>query len=161
MINKKVTEMLNEQINKELYSAYLYVEMNNYFEGRGLKGFAHWYKVQAEEECDHAKRIYEYLHDEGVNVKLKAIESPHTEFACDMEVLQRALEHEKYITRSIHEVYDAAWEAHDHRTMQFLDWFVAEQAEEERNANDMIDNLRLADNCSAALLMLDREYAKR
>ena len=138
MINKKVADLLNEQINKELYSAYLYLDMNNYFQARGLNGFANWYMIQAQEERDHAMLFYQYMQNNDCKVTLDAIAKPDKVFKKDMDVLKAGLEHEEYVTASIHTIYDAAYKVKDFRTMQFLDWFVKEQGEEETNARDMI-----------------------
>ena len=109
MLNKKVSDLLNEQINKELYSAYLYLEMNNYFDKRGLNGFANWYMIQAQEERDHAMLIYKYMQNNDCPIKLNAIAQPDKVFKKDMDVLKAGLEHEEYVTASIHTIYDAAY----------------------------------------------------
>lgn len=161
MLDKKVAGLLNDQINKEFFSAYLYLEMNNYFQKRGLDGFAHWYQVQAKEECDHAMKIYQYLHDENACVHLQDISAPKESFSCDMDVLLKGLAHEEYVTQSINNIVATAEELHDYRTMQFLDWFVAEQAEEEVNAHDLIDKYNLFVKESKELYLLDNELGKR
>lgn len=161
MMNAKIAEMLNNQINKELFSAYLYLEMNNYFLGRGLPGFARWYQIQAMEEISHAMRINQYLHDENVSVTLKPIAQPTRNFQSDKEVLAEALEHEKYITSSIHSICDLALQLRDFRTLLFLDWFVHEQAEEEISANEMLDKWCFYGTNSQGLMLMDRELGKR
>ena len=161
MLDEKIAGQLNDQIKKEFYSAYLYLEMNNYFLERCLNGFAHWYEVQAREECDHAMKIYRYLHDEGNAVKLQPIEAPAVVFATDMDVLCQALAHEEYVTESINAIVALAYEQQDYRTLQFLDWFVAEQAEEEVNARDMVNRLSLYGESSKGLYLLDHELGKR
>ncbi len=125
MLNKKVADLLNDQINKELYSAYLYLDMSNYFERRGLNGFANWYMIQAQEERDHAMLFYRYMQNNDCPVTLGAIAKPDKVFKKDMDVLKAGLEHEEYVTASIHTIYDAANKVKDFRTMQFLDWFVS------------------------------------
>ena len=124
MLNKKVSDLLNEQINKELYSGYLYLDMNNYFDKRGLAGFANWYMIQAQEERDHAMLIYKYMQNNDCPIVLNAIAKPDKKYKKDMDVLKAGLEHEEYVTASIHTIYDAAYKVKDFRTMQFLDWFV-------------------------------------
>ena len=138
MLSEKVAALLNEQVNKEFYSAYLYLDFSNYFEARGLDGFANWYKIQAQEERDHAMLFYQYLHNNGAKVILGAIAQPDKVLDSDMTVLKAGLEHELYVTGLINSIYAAAYEEKDFRTMQFLDWFVKEQGEEEVNSSGMI-----------------------
>ena len=161
MLNPKVHELLNAQINKEFYSAYLYLEISNYFEDRSLDGFANWYMIQAQEERDHAMLFYKYLQNENQKVTLEAIDKPSKEFTCHMDVLKAGLEHEEYVTSLINEIYAAAYEVKDFRTMQFLDWFVKEQGEEETNANDLITKMELFGSDPKSLYMLNQELAAR
>ena len=161
MLNKKVSDLLNEQINKELYSGYLYLDMNNYFDKRGLNGFANWYMIQAMEERDHAMLIYKYMQNNDCPITLNAIAKPDKVFKKDMDVLKAGLEHEENVTESIHNIYEAAYKAKDFRTMQFLDWFVKEQGEEETNARDMITKMELFGNDPKSLYMLNQELAGR
>ena len=161
MLNEKVAELINDQINKELYSAYLYLSFSDYFEDRGLGGFANWYYIQAQEERDHAMLFRQYLLNEGCRVKLAAIAQPDKEPTCDMDVLKFGLEHEEYVTSLIHDIYSAAYDIRDFRTMQFLDWFVKEQGEEETNANDLITKMELYGSDPRSLYMLDQELAAR
>ena len=160
-MDKNVHKLLNEQINKEFYSAYLYLDFSNYFKRRGLDGFANWYKVQAEEERDHAMLFYQYLQNENEIVTLEAIAKPDKEIKTDMDALLAGLEHEKYVTSLINDIYAAAYEVKDFRTMQFLDWFVKEQGEEETNANDMITKMELFGSDPRSLYMLNSELAAR
>ncbi len=160
-MNDKVRELLNQQINKEFYSAYLYLDFSNYFEDRGLDGFANWYMIQAQEERDHAMLFYRYLQNENQKVTLEAIDKPDKAFSCDMDVLKAGLEHEEYVTSLINDIYAAAYEIKDFRTMQFLDWFVKEQGEEETNANDMITKMELFGSDPKSLYMLNQELAAR
>ncbi|MBQ8885404.1 MAG: ferritin [Clostridia bacterium] len=161
MMNAKVHELLNQQINKEFYSAYLYLAFSNYFEDVGLDGFANWYKIQAQEERDHAMLFYQYLQNENQKVTLEAIAKPDKVFSCHMDVLKAGLEHEEYVTSLINDIYAAAYEARDFRTMQFLDWFVKEQGEEETNANDLITKMELFGSDPKSLYMLNQELAAR
>ena len=161
MMNERVHELLNQQINKEFYSAYLYLDFSNYFEERGLDGFANWYMIQAQEERDHAMLFYKFLQNESKKVTLEAIDKPDKVFESDMDVLNAGLEHEKYVTSLINDIYSAAYDVKDFRTMQFLDWFVKEQGEEETNANDMITKMELFGSDPKSLYMLNQELAAR
>ena len=161
MMNEKVHELLNQQINKEFYSAYLYLDFSNYFEDEGLDGFANWYKIQAQEERDHAMLFYQYLQNENQKVTLEAIAKPDKTFSSHMDVLKAGLEHEEYVTSLINDIYAAAYNVKDFRTMQFLDWFVKEQGEEETNANDLITKMELFGSDPKSLYMLNQELAAR
>ena len=161
MMNAKVRDLLNAQINKEFYSAYLYLEFSNYFEDAGLDGFANWYMVQAQEERDHAMLFFKYLQNESQKVTLEAIDKPDKSFSCHMDVLKAGLAHEEYVTSLINDIYAAAYEVKDFRTMQFLDWFVKEQGEEETNANDLIAKMELFGGDPKSLYMLNQELAAR
>ena len=161
MMNAKVHELLNRQINKEFYSAYLYLDFSNYFKANGLDGFANWYMIQAQEERDHAMLFYQYLQNENQTVTLDAIAKPDKAFTSHLDVLRAGLEHEEYVTSLIHAIYDAAHEARDYRAMQFLDWFVKEQGEEETNANDLITKMELFGSDPKSLYMLNQELAAR
>ena len=161
MMNAKVHELLNQQINKEFYSAYLYLDFSNYFEDAGLDGFANWYKIQAQEERDHAMLFYQYLQNENQKVTLEAIAKPNKTITCHMDVLKAGLDHEEYVTSLINDIYAAAYEVKDFRTMQFLDWFVKEQGEEETNANDLITKMELFGSDPKSLYMLNQELAAR
>ena len=134
MLDQKVVALLNEQVNKEFYSAYLYLDFSNFYEDKGLEGFANWYKVQAQEERDHAMLFYQYLQNNNEKVQLEAIDKPDKTLVELMDPLKAGLQHEEYVTSLIYNIYAAAQEAHDFRTMQFLDWFIKEQGEEETNA---------------------------
>ncbi len=161
MVNEKVHQLLNDQINKELYSAYLYLDFSNYFKAAGLDGFANWYMIQAQEERDHAMLFYTYLQNENMPVTLEAIAKPDKVLDSHMTVLKAGLEHEIYVTSLINDIYAAAYEARDFRTMQFLDWFVKEQGEEETNANDLITKMELFGSDAKGLYMLNQELAAR
>lgn len=161
MLNKKVADLINDQINKEFYSAYLYLDMSNYFERRGLNGFANWYKIQAQEERDHAMLFYQYLQNNDCIVTLEAIAKPDKVYNTDMDVLKAGLEHEEYVTASINNIYGEAYSIKDFRTMQFLDWFIQEQGEEETNAREMITKMELFGGDAKGLYMLNQELAGR
>ncbi len=160
-MDKKVHELLNQQINKELFSAYLYLDFSNYFKARGLDGFANWYMIQAQEERDHAMLFYTYLQNENQVVTLDAIAKPDKVLDSDMTVLKVGLEHEEYVTSLINDIYGAAYDVRDFRTMQFLDWFVKEQGEEETNANDLISKMELFGSDPKGLYMLNQELGAR
>ena len=156
-----ITEMLSHQINKELFSAYLYLEFNNILQDKGLKGFAHWFMVQAQEERDHALLFYEYLHHNNQKATLNSIEKPETTVSTVMEILEASLAHEEFITASIKDIYEVALREKDYRTKEFLDWYMKEQGEEEANVHDLIDNVNLLGEDSQGLYLLDRELAAR
>lgn len=160
-MNEKVLKLLNEQINKEFYSAYLYLDFANYFAKEGLDGFENWYRVQANEEQDHAMMFYQYLQDNGEDIVFESIKKPDLEKDNHIMVLKKALQHEKYITASINTIYAAAYEIKDFRTMQMLDWFIKEQGEEEKNASDLITKMELFGGDSKALYMLNNELKTR
>ncbi|MFQ7472646.1 MAG: ferritin [Anaerovoracaceae bacterium] len=161
MLSKKVIELLNEQVNKEFYSAYLYLDMSNYYKNEGLNGFANWYKIQAQEERDHAVLFMDYLQQNGEEVVLEAIAKPDKEFKSFIDPLKEGAAHERFVTGLIHNIYAAAYDDKDFRTMQFLDWFVKEQAEEEDTADDMVKKYELFGSDSKGLYMLDSELAGR
>lgn len=161
MLDKKIVELLNTQVNKEFYSAYLYLDFSNYYKEQGLNGFANWYNVQAQEERDHAMLFVQYLQNNNASVSLEAIDKPDKIFDAFDGPLKAGLVHEQYVTALIHTIYDAAYSVKDFRTMQFLDWFVKEQGEEETNAEDSIKKFELFGNDSKGLYMLDSEMSAR
>lgn len=160
-MDNKVYELLNDQINKELYSAYLYMSFADYYEAEGLKGYANWYMVQTAEERDHALIFRKYLLDNDQPVALKAIAQPDLKFEDHLAPLEAALEHEEYITASIDKIYPAALQANDFRTINFLQWFVDEQMEEEANARDMVSDMKLFGTDAKALYDLDQANLAR
>ena len=153
--------LLNDQINKELYSAYLYLDMANFYNRKGLDGFSNWYEIQAKEEQDHAMLMYQYLHNNDEVVTLEAIAKPDKTFETLMDPLKAGLEHERYVTSLINTIYAAAQEVNDFRTTQFLDWFVKEQGEEEKNSTDLITKMELFGDDARSLYMLNSELAGR
>ena len=160
-MKKNIAKMLSNQVNMELFSAYLYLEFSNWLMDQGLTGFAHWYRVQAMEERDHAMLIYDYLHHNNETVDLAAIEQPTTDAKGVMDILKAGLEHEELITNSINDIYEAALKEKDYRTKEFLDWFVKEQGEEEANANDLIDRATILGDDRKALYIMNGELATR
>ena len=161
MLHADIAKMINEQINKELFSAYLYLDFSNQLNQKGLDGFANWYEVQAQEELDHAMLFYQYMHNNSQQVNLMAIDQPNQKFDDVLGILKEALAHEEYITQSINDIYAAVQEKKDFRTVQFLDWFVAEQGEEETNANDLITKMELFGSDVKGLYMLNNELKSR
>ena len=160
-MDDKVYELLNDQIKNELYSAYLYMDFANYYADAGLNGYASWYMVQAAEERDHALIMRNYLIDNECKITLKAIDQPDKTYANFMDPLIFGLEHEKFISAAINTIYAAAYAVQDFRTMKFLDWFVSEQGEEEKNAQDLITDMKLFGSDPKSLHALDREQATR
>ena len=160
-MDAKVSHLLVEQINKEFYSAYLYLDMANFYAAKGLDGFSNWFEIQAREEQDHAMLMYQYLHNNDQAVVLHAIAKPDKVYSELIDPLHAALEHEQFVTASIHTIYAAAKEADDFRAMQFLDWFVKEQGEEEKNASDLITKMELFGSDARGLYMLNQELAAR
>lgn len=161
MINDKVKNILNEQINKEFYSAYLYLAMSAYFDDMGLYGFANWTKVQAREEVDHGMILFDYLIDRDCKIQLKQIDFPQEEFQTPLQVFEKILEHEKYVTSLIDCIAYMSQEECDLATRNFINWYLKEQVEEEKNANDIITKLRLFGDEKASLFLMDAELAKR
>lgn len=161
MISKKMLNELNKQINKEMYSAYLYMSMSAHSEQRGLKGFANWFMVQYKEEMEHAMKIYNYINDQGGQVKLMGIEEPPAVFESPLDMFEKTLKHEKFITKSINDLVDVAIKEKDHATKIFLQWFVTEQIEEESNDNDILSQLNLIGESGNGLRMLDKELSTR
>lgn len=161
MLNEKVGSLLNLQINKEFYSAYLYLEFSNFYKEKGLDGYANWYRIQAKEEMDHALLMMQYLQNNDYKVVFDAVDKPEAELKSFDDPLKMGLEHERYVTGLINEIYGAAHEAKDYRTVKFLDWFVDEQGEEEKTAADMITKYELFGHDPKGLYSLDSEYKSR
>lgn len=161
MISKTMQDALNEQINKELFSSYLYLSMAAYFAGKNLPGFANWMHIQSGEEREHAMKLYEHLEDRGGRVTLKAIEAPKTEWASNLEAFREAAAHEAMISASIHALYEIAVKEKDYPVQVMLQWFIEEQVEEEKNAAEIVAQLELIEERGSAVLMLDHRLAKR
>ncbi|MDO4733056.1 MAG: ferritin [Bacillota bacterium] len=160
-MDKKVQDLLNQQVNKEFYSAYLYLDIANYYIDHDLDGFGNWYNIQAQEERDHAMLFIQYLQQNSIPVELDAIAKPDKVFQSPLEPLQAGAEHERYVTSLIHDIYEAAYSVRDFRTMQFLDWFVKEQGEEEANADAMVNKFKLFGDDPKSLYLLNQELATR
>ena len=160
-MNEQIAKLLNEQINKELYSAYLYLDIANFYDELDLDGYANYYMIQAQEERDHALLFMKYMQINNLKVTLEAIEKPDKVFSTMLDPLEVAAEHERYVTALINNIYHEAHQAKDYRTMKFLDWFVNEQMEEEENADSMISRYKLFGQDPKGLYLLDQEYAAR
>lgn len=161
MMNKAVLDAMNAQITHEMYSAYLYLSMSAYFESANLPGFAHWMHVQFEEEQSHALKFYEYILDRGNKVELGAIAKPQVDFKSPVEVFELTLAHEKKVTSLIHGIYDIAAAEKDVASQIFLQWFITEQVEEEKNASDILDMLQKIGSSVGSLYQLDHRLGKR
>ena len=160
-MNDKIAKLLNEQIDKEFYSAYLYLDMSNYYNDLDLDGYANYYMVQAQEERDHALLFMQYMQSNDLKVTLEAIDRPDKKFNDVLDPMVVAAEHERYVTALINEIYREAHEAKDFRTMKFLDWFIDEQREEEESADKMVNRYKLFGSDPKGLYLLDQEYAAR
>ena len=160
-MNDKIAFLLNQQINKELYSAYLYLDMSNFYDEMDLDGYANYYMIQAQEERDHALLFMKYMQNNGLKITLEAIDKPDKTFETVLDPLVIAAEHERYVTSLINDIYHEAHQAKDYRTMKFLDWFVDEQMEEEDNADSMVNRYKLFGADPKGLYLLDQEYAGR
>ncbi|MBR1754393.1 ferritin [bacterium] len=161
MINERIENELNKQITKEFYSAYMYLAMSTYFFEEGLTGFQHWLKEQAKEECEHAMKFINYIILQGGKVKLEMIETPPNEWECHLCVMETALEHEKYISRSILDLVKIAEQEDDKATQNFLDTFVDEQVEEEASFRDIIRRLNMVGDSESGWVLVDKELAER
>ncbi len=160
MLKDSVVKLLNEQVNKEFYSAYLYLDMANYYAKEGLSGFENWFLIQAQEERDHAMLFRKYILNNGYEVQMGALADPYAEYTSYKEPLEEALKHEQFVTESINTIYEEAQKVKDYRTIQFLEWFVKEQGEEEMNAEDNIRKYELFGD-SRGLYMLDQQLKAR
>ena len=161
MINKPMQDAINEQINKELFSSYLYLSMAAYFEAKNLSGFGNWMRVQADEEREHAMKFYNFILETGGKVELKAIEAPKTEWNSNLEVAEEVAAHEAKVTASIYALYELALKEKDYPAQIMLQWFITEQVEEEKNAAEIVANLKMIEERGTAVLMLDKQLGKR
>ena len=161
MISKKMASALNEHLNKELYSSYLYLSMQAYCENAGLKGLSNWFNVQVQEEIFHAQKFYKYILNQGEKVILEVIEKPQSKFNSTFDLFEKTLKHEKEVTSRINRLVDLAKKEKDHATDGMLQWFVSEQVEEETSANDIIQQLKLIGKDGSGLFMLDKELGQR
>jgi len=160
-MDKKMVEALNSQLNAEMYSAYLYLSMGTYFEDLDLSGFANWMRVQAQEEMTHAMKIHDFIIQRGNRVTLTRIEAPPTDWESPVNAFEHVYEHEQKVTGLINQLVNLALSLGDHATNNFLQWFVAEQVEEEESSSGVLKKVKMANDSLSALLMLDNELAQR
>jgi ferritin len=161
MFGEAIQDAMNQQMKNEFYAAYQYLSMAAYCESENLPGFAHWMRTQAREETEHAMKFYDFILDRNGRVVLQAIEGPVVEFGSPLEVFERALEHEQKVTAMINDLYGLAVRENDYASQTFLQWFVTEQVEEEKNTGDVVETLKMIGDKSEALFLLDRELARR
>lgn len=161
MISKTLEKAINEQINKELFSEYLYISMQAWFAGENLDGFANWMDAQGKEERFHAMKFFNYLLDRGAKVKLMALEQPTIDFGNPLKAFKMALEHEQFISKSINNLMDLAIKEKDHATKSFLQWYVDEQVEEEAAADKIVSKLKMIGDNMQGIFMLDNELGQR
>ncbi len=161
MISQEMEKALNEQINRELYSSYLYLSMATFLAEKNFDGMAQFMKVQAKEEVEHAMKIYHYIEEQGGRVLLKGIDEPPSDFTDPLTIFEKSLEHEKFVTKSIHDLVSLAVDKKDYATKTFLDWFVSEQVEEEATMDGIVNKLKMIGDKGHALLMIDAQLGKR
>src|ERR687895_2828991 len=161
MFGEAIQDAMNEQMKNEFYAAYQYLSMAAYCESENLPGFAHRMTAQAREETEHAMKFYDFILDRNGRVVLQEIEGPVVEFGSPLEVFEQALEHEQKVTAMINDLYGLAVTENDYASQTFLQWFVTEQVEEEKNAGDVVETLKMVGDKSEALFLLDRELGQR
>ena len=161
MISPAIQNAINDQIKHEFFSSYLYLSMSAYFETLSLPGFAHWMRVQSQEEHEHAMKFFDFLNDRGGSVELQALDQPPGEFQSPLDVFEQSLAHERKVTALIHRLYELALKESDYATQTLLQWFITEQVEEEKNAGQIVEQLKMTGGEPSALLLLDRELAGR
>lgn len=161
MLSEKMNQVLNNQINAEMFSSYFYLSMTAWFESKGLAGFANWMRLQTEEEMEHSEKIFNFILERGGKIELGAIDKPKSDWESPLAVFEDVLAHEEKVTTMINDLVDCALEQRDHASNNFLQWFVAEQVEEEASVGAVLDKLRLIKDDSAGLFALDLEMAKR
>ena len=161
MISQTIQNAINQQIKHEFYSSYLYLSMSAYFETLSLPGFARWMRVQSQEENVHAMKFFDFVNDRGGSVELQALDQPPSEFQSPLDVFEQALQHERKVTTAIHQLYGVAAKENDYATQTLLQWFITEQVEEEKNAGQIVEQLKMTGGEPSALLLLDRELAAR
>lgn len=161
MLSPTLQAAMNDQITNEMFASNQYLAMSAYFEDLSLPGFAQWMRMQAEEEREHAMKFYDFIHDRAGQVRLQGIDPPLVEFASPLDVFEKALEHEQRVSGQINAIYALAVRENDFASQAFLNWFVTEQVEEEKNAQQLVDTLRMVGDRGDALVMLDRELGAR
>ena len=161
MINEKLEEAFNDQINKELYSEYLYLAMKTKFMEWNLQGFVNWFNVQVQEEHAHGMGMFDYLDERGGNIDLRAIDRPEVKGNTPLEIFEHVLEHEQFVTSRINHLADVAEEVKDRAALNFLNWYLKEQVEEESNVGGLLQTLKLIGDDKKALLLLDKDLGAR
>ena len=161
MIDSDIQDAINTQIRNEYYSSYLYLSMSAYCESKNFSGFASWLRKQSQEELVHAMKFFDYLIDRGGRAVLDSIEQPASEFGTFLEMFEEVLEHEREVTGMINNIYDLAASKNDQATLVMLHWFIEEQVEEEKSAEEVVEKVKLAEDSPAALFILDRELGGR
>jgi ferritin len=161
MISPTIQNAINDQIKHEFFSSYLYLSMSAYFETLSLPGFASWMRVQSQEEHEHAMKFFDFLNDRGGSVELQALDQPAGEFQSPLDVFEQSLAHERTVTALIHRLYELALKESDYATQTLLQWFITEQVEEEKNAGQIVEQLKMTGGEPSALLLLDRDLASR
>jgi ferritin len=161
MLSKTLEGAINDQIRDELYSSYLYLSMSAYFEANNMPGSARWMRLQSEEELSHAMKLFDYMNDRGSRVVLQGIEQPPAEFASTLDIFEKALAHEQKVTGLINSIYELAVKENDYPTQIELQWFITEQVEEEKNAGDIVDQLKMVGDHRPSLIMLDTALGAR
>lgn len=161
MFSKKMQDAMNQQIKHEFYSSYLYLAMSAHFESVNLPGFAHWMKMQSDEEAEHGMKFFEFINERNGRVVLEAIDKPPTDFKSPLDVMKKVLEHEKKVTAMINALYDLALKEKDYPSQMMLQWFITEQVEEEKNASDVIELLKSIGDTPAGLMMVDQRMGGR
>lgn len=161
MISQKMVDALNGQVNKEMFSSYLYLSMSAYFDSKNLSGMSQWMKLQAQEEYEHGMKFYDFILRVGGDVKLGAIDAPQTEWDSPLQIFEDSLDHERFISKSIHELMDLAISESDHPTKSFLQWFVDEQVEEEDTVQQIVESFKMIGESKGGLFMFDRELGSR
>ncbi len=161
MLSKAMQDAINQQINAEISSAYLYLSMSAHCAATNRVGSAHWMRVQWQEELSHAMKLFDYINDRGGRAVLKSVAQPPTEFKSLLDVFQQVLDHERAVTGMIHRLYEAAVKENDYATQVLLQWFITEQVEEEKNATEIIEQLKMIGDQGAAVIMLDRHLGMR
>jgi ferritin len=161
MLSETIQQSLNKQLNFELSASHAYLAVRAYFEALNLEGFAHWFKIQSDEEREHALRFFEYINDRGGKAILTALPEPQVEFGSPLAAIEHALHHEQKVTAAIHAIYTQATQENDYPTLSMLKWFIDEQVEEEKNAETLIQRMKLVGNDGTGLLILDQELAER
>ncbi|MFN2160419.1 MAG: ferritin [Anaerolineales bacterium] len=161
MFNEKVMDAMNEQIKNELYSAYIYLSMAAHFEAVNLPGFAHWMRMQSNEEVEHAMKFFDFINERGGRVELKAIDQPPIEWGSPLEIFETALGHEQKVTGMINNIFETAVQEKDYPSQIMLQWFIDEQVEEEKSAGEIVETLKMFGEKDTVIMLLDRQLGER